>query len=68
MAREAYLVVFVRFLDCEPDVFRTSSKAGPDWPSKADPVLLKLEGVLSPLPSAFNKTGVLSLLRLLFLN
>ena len=51
-----------------PDVFRTSSKAGPDWPSKADPVLLKLEGVLSPLPSAFNKTGVLSLLRLLFLN
>ena len=31
-----------------PDVFRTSSKAGPDWPSKADPVLLKLEGVLSP--------------------
>ena len=52
MAREAYLVVFVRFLDCEPDVFRTSSKAGPDWPSKADPVLLKLEGVLSRLSSA----------------
>ena len=35
-----------------PDVFRTSSKAGPDWPSKADPVLLKLEGVLSRLSSA----------------
>ena len=51
-----------------PDVFRTSSKAGPDWPSKADPVLLKLEGVGCALSSLLlhNKTGgcALSLLRL----